>query len=124
MADHIHHMDAVAIRKSGIEGWEPYKWERVGDDSIVTGGIPHILKTGPRKGKKTWRGKGTSVVVTQGEVEAQAARYVTETGNCPKCYGKGEVFYSWNHIEGSKYRPCKACDATGKASTEQKGAAA
>lgn len=115
MSDFVHHMDAVAIRKSGIEGWEPFKWERVGDDAMVTGGIPHILKTGPRKGKKTWRGKGTSVVVTRAEQEAQATRYVEETGNCHECYGKGEVFASWHHIDGTKYKPCRDCGASGRA---------
>lgn len=116
----IYHMDAVAIRKAGIEGWEPFAWERVGEDSLVTGGIPSLLKSGPRKGKKTWRGKGTSVVVTRAEVDAEAARYSAETGNCAECYGEGQVFASWHHIDGTKYHPCKACGATGKHSTPTK----
>lgn len=115
MSDRIHHMDAVAIRKAGIEGWEPFKWERAGEDFIITGGIPRLLKSGPRKGRKTWDGKGTSVVVTRAEVEAQAAAYAAETGNCPECYGSGEVFKSWHHIDGTKYKTCSKCKGSCKA---------
>lgn len=116
MADReLSHMEKVAIRKSGVEGWEYFRWQRAGEDSILTGGIPRLLKSGPRKGKKTWDGKGTSVVVTQAEIDEEAARYVSETGNCATCYGTGEVFQSWHHIDGTKYKPCRECGATGKA---------
>lgn len=115
MSERIHHMDVVATSKAGIEGWEPFKWEWVGGDMLITGGIPRLLKSGPRKGRKKWDGKGTSVVVTRAEVEVQAARYVAETGNCPECYGSGEVFHSWNHITGTKHRPCGKCKGSGKA---------
>lgn len=118
MSKKIHHMDAVAIRKAGIEGWEPFKFQLVGEDSLITGGIPRLLKSGPRKGRKTWDGKGTSVVVTRSEVEAEAARYAAETGNCSKCYGEGKVFKSWNHIEGTKHKECPNCKGSGRATKE------
>lgn len=114
MGDHISHMDAVAIRKSGIVGWEPFQWQAAGNDSILTGGIPSLLTRGPRKGRKTWDGKGTSVVVTRDEVIAEQMRYMAETGNCARCYGTGEVFASWHHIEGTKLKPCTTCAGTGK----------
>lgn len=110
----ITHLYAVAIRKSGIEGWEPYAWERVGEDVMLTGGIPRLLTRGPRKGQRTWDGKGTSVVVTRGEESAEEARYVAETGNCGKCQGDGKVFASWSIADGTKYRECKPCTGTGK----------
>lgn len=111
----ISHMNAVAIRKSGIAGWEPYAWERIGEDVIFTGGIPRLLMRGPRKGKKTWDGKGTSVVVTRAEESTEEARYVAETGNCGRCQGDGKVFASWSVTDGTKYRECKQCTGTGKA---------
>lgn len=111
----IQHMDVVAIAKSGVEGWEPFKYEMIGKDSLITGGVPRILTKGPRKGRKTWDGAGTAVVVTKDEVEAEAARYTAETGNCATCYGEGKVFASWHHIEGTTYRECNVCTGTGKA---------
>jgi hypothetical protein len=112
----ICHMDAVAIRKSGVEGCEPFKYGAVGDDSVITGGIPKVLTRGPRKGRKTWDGcKESPVVVTRVEQADEEARYVAETGNCGKCYGEKQTFASWDHIEGTKYRECRKCAGTGKA---------
>lgn len=107
------HMDVVAMRKAGIEGWSPFKYQLIGDDSVITGGIPRIITRGPRKGRKTWDGEGTSVVVTRAEVEAEAQRFASETGKCSRCYGKGEVFHSWHHKEGTTYRQCSSCAGTG-----------
>jgi len=114
------HMESVAIRKAGVEGWEPFRYEVIGTDGIlVTGGIPRLLKSGPRKGQKTWGAKkGSKVVVTNSEVATEKARYVAETGNCPECYGKGEIFASWHVDHGTKYKPCPHCCATGKARKE------
>ena len=119
MGSHINHIDVIAMRKAGIDGWEPYRYQRIGDDaSLITGGIPRLLKSGPRKGQKTWDGKGTQVVVTDAEIDSERKRYAAETGNCPWCYGRGEVFASWHHETGTKYRPCTHCGATGKANRE------
>jgi hypothetical protein len=119
MNDIRNHIDVIAIRKAGIEGWEPYRYERVGSDgSLITGGIPSLVTRGPNKGKKRWKGKGTQVVVTYGEIQAEKQRYASETGNCPECYGKGEIFASWHVDTGTKYEPCPHCDATGKAERE------
>lgn len=109
-------MDTVAIRKSGIEGWEPFYYERVGDDGIlIKGGIPRLLSKGPRKGKKTWDEKSsTKVVVTGSEIEAEEARYSEETGNCAECCGEGKTVCSWSATDGTKYRECKCCAGTGK----------
>lgn len=115
MSKQITHMDAVAIRKSGIAGWEPFKWERAGDDVIFTGGISRLLQSGPRKGRKTWDGAGTMVVVTRAEEAVEYARYEAETGECGTCYGKAEVFESWHHIDGTKYKPCAKCKVSGRA---------
>lgn len=112
----VHHMDAVAIHKSGVEGWEPFRYQAAGEDSVITGGVPRLLLRGPRKNKRTWDGcKESSVVVTRAEIDAEAARYTTETGNCAHCYGDGKVFQSWDHIDGTTYRECKTCKGSGRA---------
>lgn len=59
-ADHI---SVVALRKAreilrrpaDIDGWEAFKFETVGDAYLIEGGVPRLLKTGPKRGQKTWR---------------------------------------------------------------------
>lgn len=102
---------------AGPEGWEVCAWERIGDgnDLVVTGGVPRLLKTGPRKGKPTWRDVPTQkAVVTGAEIEAEKARYEEQTGKCSDCMGKGEVFANWSAADGVKHRRCKRCDGTGE----------
>lgn len=109
----MSHLDEVARRKvNGPEGWVVCAWERIGDgnDLVVTGGVPRMLKAGPRKGKPTWRDVPTQkAVVTKAEIEAEKVRYEADTGKCGDCMGKGEVFASCSVAEGTKYRPCKRC---------------
>lgn len=111
----MSHLDEVAKRKvSGPDGWEVYGWERVGSDLLVEGGVPRLLKAGPRKGQKTWRDVPVQkAVVTSAELTAEHDRYEAETGKCGDCYGKGEVFASWSATEGTKYRQCQRCGGTG-----------
>jgi hypothetical protein len=116
----ISHLAAVAIKKSGIANWEPYFYEVVGSDAfLIKGGIPRLLKSGPRKGQKTWDAKSaTKLIVTKIEVAAERARYERETGNCSNCFGEGKVTAS-ARMQGTEvirtYRPCPNCSATGKA---------
>jgi hypothetical protein len=115
MSDHFGHMETVAIRKAGIPGWEPYLYERIGDGVLMTGGIPRILKSGPRKGRKTWdRKDSTRVVVTRAETDAEQVRYEAETGNCGTCFSKGETVVVWSAADGEKYATCKHCNGTGR----------
>lgn len=113
----MKHLDEVARRKvSGPEGWAVCAWERIGtgNDFVVTGGVPRLLKAGPRKGKPTWRDVPTQkAVVTGAEIEAEKARYEAHTGKCSDCTGKGEVFSSWSAADGIKYRKCQRCDGSG-----------
>lgn len=117
MSEHFGHMETVAIRKAGIPGWEPYLYERIGNDGVLmTGGVPRLLKSGPRKGKKTWDRKGgTKVIVTHSECDAEKAAYIDRTGNCGECFGKGEVTIGWSAADGTKRAACKVCAGTGKA---------
>lgn len=114
----MSHLDEVARRKvSGPEGWEACGWERIGggNDFVVDGGVPRLLKAGPSKGEKTWRDVPVQkAVVTGDELKAEHARYEAETGKCGDCYGNGEVFASWHHIEGVKHHECDRCGGTGR----------
>ena len=114
----MDHLGTVARRKvGGSPEWEYFKWERVGEgrDFIVEGGIPRLLKSGPRKGEKTWKDCACQKTIVSGaEIDAEHARYEAETGKCGDCGGTGEVFSSWRAGEGTKMKPCKRCNATGK----------
>ena len=112
----MHHVDRIAWRKAGrIAGWEPCKWERIGPDSLVEGGVPRLLKAGEHKGRKTWRDcKLTRVIVLGSEIDAEEAAYAVHTGNCPTCLGKGDVFASWSKAEGTRRDQCNACRGSGK----------
>jgi hypothetical protein len=102
----MSHLDNVARRK--VNGPE-------GSDLVVSGGVPRLLKAGPRKGKPTWRDVPTQrAVVTRAELDAEKARYEADTGKCSECMGTGKVLASWSAAEGVKYRPCKRCDGTGE----------
>jgi hypothetical protein len=113
----MSHLDEVARRKvSGPDGWKVCEWERIGDgnDLVVTGGVPRIMKSGPRKGKPTWRDVPTQkAVVTSDELDAEKKRYEEETGKCGDCYGTGEVFASWSSTYGVKIKTCKSCAGSG-----------
>jgi hypothetical protein len=111
------HMSRIARRKLGAPPeWELCGWERVGTDGVlITGGIPRLLKSGPSKGKKTWRDSEiTKAVVTKGEEAIERAAYEASTGNCGECLGSGKTWAGWKLGEGSSYRQCRDCSGTGK----------
>jgi len=101
----------------GLE-WIPYRWELVGkDDAIITGGIPTKRKTrGPRKGDWDWTGvQAERCVVTQSEFQAEMSAYEAESGKCSHCFGDAREWCGWSLAEGTKWRPCSRCGATGEA---------
>lgn len=108
--------EAIAIEKSGIDGWVPFRYELIGkSDTILTGGVPRVLTRGPNKGQRKWDAPHSQVAVTQAEVDAAMAKYESETGNCAECEGACKTVAGWSAAEGTRYRPCAKCDATGKA---------
>jgi len=113
-----YHIESVARRKLAPlpEGWEPWKYERVGPDAtMVTGSVPRILTRGKNKGQKRWPKPGQAVVVTDAERDAEFARYEAETGVCGKCFGRGEESAGWHYKTGTKYRTCRRCKGSGGA---------
>lgn len=112
----LFYMDRVAKRKTNSpKEWEAFKWERIGDDFIITGGIPKLLKSGKNKGNKTWKGSDeTRSIISFDELEKEMIIYEKETGLCSDCRGKNVIFKSWDREKGTEYKPCQKCNATGK----------
>lgn len=110
------HIDKIAQRKSGIEEWEACSWEKLdGDDCLVTGGIPRLIKSGKNKGRKTWRDSSITIFcVTKEELSDERKRYEKETGLCSYCFGDGKTIKSWNVKTGTEYKDCNNCNGTGK----------
>lgn len=113
----ISFIERVAIKKLGeSEAWKMIGWELIGNtsDLIVKGGIPRKLKSGPRKGRNTWRDSVIKkVCVTEKEETQERLLYESETGNCSKCQGTKQMFTGWNSDDGNTYAPCHRCGATG-----------
>ena len=115
-ADHI---SVVVLRKAreilrrpaDIDGWEAFKFETVGDAYLTEGGVPRLLKTGPRRGQKTWRGSRITRV-TKAEASAERRRYEAETGACASCMGSGEVLTGWSRQGGDRLSLCPRCHGT------------
>ena len=85
-------------------------------DCIMRLGFSRVLKSGPRKGAKTWRDSEIrECIVTWDEVEQEMKRYETETGNCRECLGTCKQWAGWSKSNGMMYKPCEKCKATGKA---------
>ena len=112
----------VAAKKSGVAGWVPYRWQRAsGLDCIVYGAVPkRVFVRGKNKGRPDFRTKTQEsiVVVTHADLQAAAVAYETETGNCWDCKGPGQEFAGWSVKEGTKTRPCRRCNGTGKIEKE------
>ncbi len=104
------HGGVVAARKARVAGWTAFKWQRVGDNSLYTGGVQGTK----RNGKPKWSKPHTSFAVTEAELKAERERYEAETGRCHSCFGRGEEFAKWSKDEGTTYRPCRICNATGR----------
>ncbi len=112
------HLEAVARRKLTPlpEGWESFRYLRIGPDATqLTGGVPRLLKSGPRKGEKRWDGPSQTAVVTDAEVAAEFARYERETGHCGGCLSAGEVSNGWSITNGHRLKVCRRCNGTGNA---------
>ena len=108
--------------------WQVYLWEAIGwrtgsgksQGALLTGAVPDRLITrGKRKGQPNWRklkpGTKATVAVLDDAFDVWLLGWERATDACYKCAGSGRVFASWDHIEGTRYRDCRRCNATGNA---------
>lgn len=106
----------VARRKlKQPDTWRWWSIRRVGDtdDALVRGAVP----VGTRKdGSPKFPPKRDSQECVVADVEREAAirEWETATGLCARCGGCGQRAWSWG-VEGTKFKPCERCGASGKA---------
>ncbi len=114
----MNHLEAAARRKINADGgWHAFSYEVVGEGFIIIGGVPVAFYVrGNRKGRpKKWKGPGTKVLLTKGDVDDEVKRYSETTGNCPECCGERQTTVAWSRDSGVRKAPCTACAATGNA---------
>ena len=128
----VNWRERIARKKLGLsDEWEVCAWEAKWEvcageaigfppakDVLVSLGVPRLLKSGKRKGEKTWKDSKDIIkcVVTEAELIAEYAEY-ERGGKCCACFGTGEELSGWSKA-GVKYRPCRRCGATGKPKEE------
>lgn len=114
--------DRIARRKLGrlFDEWRVLALERLGPDAtLLELGVTTIVIGRDNKADKQWSDPKLMVVVTDAEEREERLRYERETGRCANCYGSGRQWAGWHYQEGTKYRPCCACGATGCARNEE-----
>lgn len=116
---YAHHAETLALKAAGKtreDGWSAYSWLMKGAGTEVKVAPHRLLKSGPRKGQKTWSPrKGATTIVVDRDVVAEARRFERKDGRCAKCIGEKQTMVSWHHERGATYAPCRRCGGTGRA---------
>lgn len=98
------------------DSWEVYAWKVLRRDSTmdlveVKGAIPfRITKTG----RRIWRGKGQTAVVSDKECQNALLAWEQKCGSCASCGGDGKEMAGWSEARGYRLRRCRQCGGTGK----------
>lgn len=129
MDDKIDFFNVVARKKLGVGAdWRWCRSEVIGEpgrydaDFLIEGGVPRTLKSGPNKGKRSWRNiRLLKCVVTRRDLVEAQARYEESTGLCHVCQGSKQTIAGSSRTEGTTYRVCSRCGGTGQASKKAVG---
>ena len=102
------------------DGWAWYRSECVAPSSfLIHGAVTPSKISGKNKGRpnhakrdpKTER----TLVVSSAQLRAFERQWELSTGKCWRCSGHGTEWARSSVDRGTAYRPCKACNATGRA---------
>lgn len=101
--------------------WEVYDFEAIGGTPAklirVTGAIAPFKTRGKGKGQRNWKKRDKSTertaYFTPEEHRLFLECWEKTTGKCSACIGTGEVFARWSVDNGTEYKPCSKCGATG-----------
>lgn len=118
-----HLVEQHAREKSGLgPDWAVFLWEQLPEAKgmLLTGAItPPPYKSGPHKGTPRWKARDVStekrIFIAHADQDAYNAAWEASTGNCSRCFGKGDLPWGWSRAEGPKRKPCVKCKGSGKA---------
>lgn len=105
------------------DGWRWYEWHCLpekGPTQVmrIKGAVVPIHESGKNAGTPNWKGRDKDtereLYITPQQQKDWLARWEQQTGKCSTCQGTAQEYASWHYIEGTKYRPCTKCGATGK----------
>ena len=117
---HTTLLEEHARESAGMpEAWVAWKYEAIRDEKNeciaikVTGAVCPTIQRGKRKGSPNF-GKAdgaTNRVVTLGMSSHNqwCDDWEKRTGKCQECLGDGQVFKSWDRVNGVQYKPCQRC---------------
>jgi hypothetical protein len=107
------------------ETWRIFKWEAVGpvhgpraaQSVVVCGAIVPDKTRGKYKGCPDWKSRDKrddiSLAIPMLALDAFKLKWEANHNACHKCGGDGQELAGWSSTEGSRYRPCSRCNATG-----------
>jgi len=117
-------MDELARSLAGMgPDWSPFKYEAIGGNDrpmLIVGAVAPTISRGPRKGRPNWQKRDPaterSVVILGEQMRRFEREWSAKTGLCARCVGHGDTLCGWSVVDGNRYRVCKKCNGTGKAS--------
>lgn len=123
-ASRVDFYNLYATEKLGMpDGWQWYSLEALGQypnytGSLVRGLVPATFERGKRKGlpdfKRGDKATELSFALTRQQLRDFQAEWEQREGKCSHCFGTGQEWIGWSKAEGSRFKPCGQCGATGK----------
>lgn len=130
----IDFFNLYAVQKAGMPvGWRwfssevlNYQAARKYQSFLLCGAVVPNIEKGKYAGQPKWKGRDKnndrSFSVSVPALEAFYREWEIAEGKCHTCLGTGEAWAGWSKAEGTRYKPCPRCGATGRPPAEQAGA--
>lgn len=112
-------MEIHAKEQAGLgDGWHIASFEWVDRDILIGMCQCPLTAKGKRAGQPNYRKSTDRRKVVLRDHAKWLHDYLAARGMCQSCYGEGRKLKRWNHITGTEWLTCAACEGTGKTSKE------
>lgn len=120
----------AAKEKAGMpDNWHAYafkclpEYSRAHEMVEIIGICAPLKSKGKHKGLPNYKAGDKStlrtVYLTNAELDAWTLAWEQRTDLCIQCEGTGQEWAGWSAKDGTRYRPCRKCNATGKSKKEE-----